>query len=208
MCTSATKWAKISSICSQITKLHPMFWDFPAKPYPMFRDFFVCKKVTHLSGTPPSTLLGEYPPPPRALGPYSYVRSLADNQPVPQMAINRPTLCNEKSKYYTDLEKSLQHHALRLLKESMIVEFYMIVKQNIHWLYTSIDCRIRRTLWIYCLHVSACRVSSISVARGGGGGGRGAIAPTPIMLFRTFVGTFGNLSVHWEICRYTKSHVS
>ena len=26
--------------------------------------FFFCKKVTHLSGTPPYTLLGEYPPPP------------------------------------------------------------------------------------------------------------------------------------------------
>ena len=38
----------------------------------------------------------------------------------------------------------------------------------------------------------------ISVARGGAGG---AAAP-PIMLFRIFVGTFGNLSVHLEICRY------
>ena len=39
---------------------------------------------------------------------------------------------------------------------------------------------------------------SISVARGGAGG---AAAP-PIMLFRIFVGTFANLSVHLEICRY------
>ena len=53
-----TKWAKISSIYSKITKLHPMFRDFSAKPYPMFTDF------THFSGTPPYTLLGEYPPPP------------------------------------------------------------------------------------------------------------------------------------------------
>ena len=29
-----------------------------------------------------------------------------------------------------------------------------------------------------------------------GGGGRGATAPPPIMLFRSFVDTFGNLSVH------------
>ena len=41
-----------------------MFRDFSAKPYPMFRDFFFEKKVTHFSGTPPYTLLGEYPPPP------------------------------------------------------------------------------------------------------------------------------------------------
>ena len=60
----ATKWAKISSrpIYSKITKLHPMFREFLAKPYPMFRDFFA--KITHFSGTPPYTLLGEYPPPP------------------------------------------------------------------------------------------------------------------------------------------------
>ena len=40
----------------------------------MFRDFFrqnhtpclgiFCEKVTHFSGTPPFTILGEYPPPP------------------------------------------------------------------------------------------------------------------------------------------------
>ena len=63
LCTLATKWAKISSIYSKITKLHPMCRDFSAKPYPIFRDFF-CEKVTHLSGTHPYTLLGEYPPPP------------------------------------------------------------------------------------------------------------------------------------------------
>ena len=57
------KWVKISSIYSKITKLHPMFRDFSAKPYPMFRDFF-CEKVTHFSGTPPFTILGEYPPSP------------------------------------------------------------------------------------------------------------------------------------------------
>ena len=39
----------------------------------------------------------------------------------------------------------------------------------------------------------------ISVARGGGGGGGNCL--TPIMLFRSFVGTFGNLSVH--VCKPT-----
>ena len=43
LCTLATKWAKISSIYSKITKLHPMFRDFSAKPYPMFRGFFAKK---------------------------------------------------------------------------------------------------------------------------------------------------------------------
>ena len=43
-------------------------------------------------------------------------------------------------------------------------------------------------------HISASlALPAISVARGGGGGG-GAIPP--IMLFQSFVGTFGNLSVH------------
>ena len=42
--------------------------------------------------------------------------------------------------------------------------------------------------------------TTISVARGGGGAGGGP--PPPIMPFRSFVGTFGNLSVHLEICRY------
>ena len=46
-----------------------MFRDFSAKPYPMFRDFFG-EKVTHWSGTPPYTLLGEYPPPPPPPGIY------------------------------------------------------------------------------------------------------------------------------------------
>ena len=34
LCTLATKWAKISSIYSKITKLHPMFRDFFGKTIP------------------------------------------------------------------------------------------------------------------------------------------------------------------------------
>ena len=48
-------------------------------------------------------------------------------------------------------------------------------------------------------YVLQCGVpSNISVARGGGGGGNcpPPPPPPPIMPFRTFVGTFGNLSVH------------
>ena len=55
LCTLATKWAKISSIYSKITKVGGMFRDF------------LGKKVTHFSGTPPFTILGEYPPPPPGL---------------------------------------------------------------------------------------------------------------------------------------------
>ena len=62
LCTLATKWAKISSIDCKITKLHPMFRDFSAKPYPMFRDFL--RKSHPLELHTPYTLLGEYPPPP------------------------------------------------------------------------------------------------------------------------------------------------
>ena len=55
-----------------------MFRDFSAKPYPMFRDFFFffCEKVTHWSGTPPYTLLSEYPPPPPPPGPFSNIKTL------------------------------------------------------------------------------------------------------------------------------------
>ena len=41
---------------------------------------------------------------------------------------------------------------------------------------------------------SRSSAASTSVARGGGGGGQ--LPAPPIMLFRSFVGTFGNLSVH------------
>ena len=66
LCTLATKWAKISSIYSKITKLH-MFRDFSAKPYLIVRDFFA-KTVTHLSVTPPPRIPYQAstprPPPP------------------------------------------------------------------------------------------------------------------------------------------------
>ena len=38
LCTLETKWAKISSIYSKITKVGGMFRDFPVKTGPMFRD--------------------------------------------------------------------------------------------------------------------------------------------------------------------------
>ena len=63
LCTLATKWPKISSIYSKITKLHPMFRDFFRQNHTPCLGIF-CEKVTHLSGTPPFTILGEYPPPP------------------------------------------------------------------------------------------------------------------------------------------------
>ena len=47
-------------------------------------------------------------------------------------------------------------------------------------------CRLK----VFKLH----DINTTSVARGGGGGGGGTCPP--IMLFRSFVGTFGNLSVH------------
>ena len=40
-----------------------MFRDFFSKTIPHVEGFF-CEKVTHFSGTPPFTILGEYPPPP------------------------------------------------------------------------------------------------------------------------------------------------
>ena len=58
----ATKWAKISSIYSKITKLHPMFRDFSAKPYPMFRDFFA--KKSPIQRHTPVYLIRRVPPPP------------------------------------------------------------------------------------------------------------------------------------------------
>ena len=63
LCTLATKWAKISSIYSKITKVGGMFRDFPAQNHTPCLGIS-WKKVTHLSGTPPFTILGEYPPPP------------------------------------------------------------------------------------------------------------------------------------------------
>ena len=63
LCTFATKWAKISSIYSKITKVGGMFRDFPAQNHTPCLGIS-WKKVTHFSGTPPFTILGEYPPPP------------------------------------------------------------------------------------------------------------------------------------------------
>ena len=66
MCTLATKWAKISSIYRKITKVGGMFRDFFRQNHtPCLGIFLLLKKVTLFSGTPPFTILGEYPPPPR-----------------------------------------------------------------------------------------------------------------------------------------------
>ena len=67
LCTLATKWAKISSIYSNITKVGGMFRDFPAQNHTPWLGIS-WKKVTHFSGTPPFTILGEYPPPPPPRG--------------------------------------------------------------------------------------------------------------------------------------------
>ena len=69
LCTLATKWAKISSIYSKITKLHPMFRDFSAKPYPMFRDF-LRKSHPFQRHTPVHHI--RRVPPPRAMHAWSF----------------------------------------------------------------------------------------------------------------------------------------
>ena len=51
LCTLATKWAKIYSIYIKLQNYTPCLGIFG-------------EKVTHFSGTPPFTVLGEYPPPP------------------------------------------------------------------------------------------------------------------------------------------------
>ena len=62
LCTLATKLAKISSIYSKITKLHPMFRDFSGKTITPCLGIF-CEK-SPISAAHPRSPLGEYPPPP------------------------------------------------------------------------------------------------------------------------------------------------
>ena len=58
LCTLATKWAKISSIYSKITKVGGMFRDFPAQNHTPCLGIS-WKKSHHTI----FTILGEYPPP-------------------------------------------------------------------------------------------------------------------------------------------------
>ena len=70
LCTLATKWAKISSIYSKITKVGGMFKDFQLKTKTMFKDFSqksdLLERQTpvclYTASTPP-------PPPPRGTHP-------------------------------------------------------------------------------------------------------------------------------------------
>ena len=62
LCTLATKWAKISSIYSKITKVGGMFKDFPAQNHTMFKDF--SQKSDLLERHIPVCLTPRVPPPP------------------------------------------------------------------------------------------------------------------------------------------------
>ena len=58
------EWAKISKVSTvKLQNYTPCLGIFRQNNTPCLGIFF-CEKVTHFSGTPPYTLLGEYPPPP------------------------------------------------------------------------------------------------------------------------------------------------
>ena len=64
LCTLATKWAKISSIYSKITKAGGMFKDFQLKTIPyMFRDFSQKSDLLERH-TPVLPYTASTPPPP------------------------------------------------------------------------------------------------------------------------------------------------
>ena len=64
LCTLATKWAKISSIYSKITKVGGMFRDFFRQKWGACLGIFFFFKSPISAAHPPFTILGEYPPPP------------------------------------------------------------------------------------------------------------------------------------------------
>ena len=116
LCTLATKWAKISSIYSKITKVGGMFRDFPAQN----RDpclGTLAEKSPIRAAHPPFTILREYPPPPPP-GPASRTIKL-----VVQMYLSSysflPFGRSKRFEYYSITEI---YHSFAERKESLSVD--------------------------------------------------------------------------------------
>ena len=91
LCTLATKWAKISSIYSKITKLHPIFIGIFRQnhTHACLGIFCVWEKVTQLERhTPEYTLLGEYSPPPPPDAPKTWFLVLKFQQKNPTLPLS------------------------------------------------------------------------------------------------------------------------